>query len=517
MSRRLTLALVVLATVVGTMVPLAPTLYASWRLAVSAQLEKLDAYALRVLDHADAVLADAESALRTIAATPFPPCSPQHIRAMLQITEEALSVANIAYGAGDVVECNAWGKLTHRLERNPIQVEMPNGIGLVLNWRPTSFGVDRAMLVLRLREYGVLVDQKHFFNDWSTSDPFTISDIRTRSGLPLLASHRDRDQPNPPSASDASVQKVSRNWAVTVREPRITFEEHLRANWAVFLPLSAAIALLSAASGLLVLRRQGSPRGELAKALKNRELVAHYQPIIELATGRCIGAEALVRWPRADGSHTPPDAFIPLAEETGLIGCLTDQMIAAVVADLGDLLRSDPHAHVSINISAVDITTGRILTALDRSLDGSGIRPGQIWLEATERSFIDAAGACATLLELRRRGHRTAIDDFGTGYSGLSYIQNLPIDLLKIDRSFISAVNTEAPTRGVTPYIIAMGHELKLQIIAEGVETENQAEYLRAQGVSFAQGWLYAKALPADAFIVFWKAKRRENLSTLNQ
>lgn len=509
MSRGLTWALVVLATVIGTMVPLAPTLYASWLFALSTQQEQLNAYALRVLDHTDAVYADAVSALRTIAAMPFPPCSPQHIRAMLQITEEALSVVNIGYGAGDVVECNSWGILNYRLVRAPVQIEQPDGIGLILNWRPTNFGTDRAILILRLRGYSVLVDQRQFFNEWETPNPFTISEVRTRGGRPIYASYRDRDRPTPPDASDASVEKVSRNWAVTVRQPRITFKEHLQANGAVLLPLSAAIALLSAASGLLVLRRQQAPRTELAKALKKGELVAHYQPIIELATGRCIGAEALVRWPRADGSQTPPDMFIPLAEETGLIERVTDQMLAAVIEDLGDLLRDDPHAHVSINLSAVDITTGRILPVLERVLDGSGIQPRQIWLEATERSFIDVDGARATLLELRRRGHRTAIDDFGTGYSGLNYIQNLPIDLLKIDRSFITAVNTEAPTRDVTPYIIAMGHELKLQIIAEGVETENQAEYLRTQGVSFAQGWLYSKALPASAFLVFWTAKRR--------
>ncbi len=509
MSRRLTWALVVLATVIGTVVPLAPTLYVSWRLALSAQQEQLDAYALRVLDHIDAVYANAESALRTIAATPFPPCSSQQISAMLQITEEALSVVNIGYGSGDVVECNSWGPLTYRLERAQTQVAQPDGIGLSLNWRPTNFGTDRALLILRLHGYSVLVDQRQFFNAWETPNPYTISGVRTRAGLPIYASYRDQDRPAPPEAGDASVEKVSRNWAVTVRQPRITFQDHLQANRAVLLPLSAAIALLSAASGLLVLRQQRSPRGELARALKNGELVAHYQPIIELATGRCIGAEALVRWPRADGSQTPPDMFIPLAEETGLIGRVTDRMLAAVVEDLGDLLRNDPHAHVSINLSAADITTGRILPVLERVLDGSGIQPRQIWLEATERSFIDVDGARTTLLELRRRGHRTAIDDFGTGYSGLNYVQNLPIDLLKIDRSFITAINTEAPTRDVTPYIIAMGHELKLQIIAEGVETENQAEYLRAQGVSFAQGWLYSKALPAAAFIVFWAARRR--------
>jgi len=308
--------------------------------------------------------------------------------------------------------------------------------------------------------------------------------------------------------AQARGERAADGWTVVARQPRLTFREHMRNAEFVFVTAGLLLAGFFACFIIWLLRRRLSPRSELALAVSNREFIAHYQPIIALATGCCIGAEALVRWRRPDGALVRPDLFIPLAEDTGLVQPITDQVVEAVVADLGGLLRADRRLHIAINLGAADISSGRILPVLVRTLEGTGIEPQQIWLEATERGFVDIEGARRTLAELRRRGHMTAIDDFGTGYSGLKYLQRLPVDALKIDKSFIDAVDTEAPTSHVTEHIIQLARELKLRIVAEGVESETQAAYLRQRGVDFAQGWLFSRALPAEDFIAFCEANR---------
>ena len=168
---------------------------------------------------------------------------------------------------------------------------------------------------------------------------------------------------------------------------------------------------------------------------------------------------------------------------------------------------ADRSLHVAINLCASDIETGRVLDVLERALAGSGIEAQQIWLEATERGFINVDAARATLEKARARGHAVAIDDFGTGYSSLASLQSLPLDALKIDKAFVDTIATDAATSSVTPHIIAMARGLKLQIVAEGIETQAQADYLAAQQVEFGQGWLFAKALPAPEFLTFYNAR----------
>ena len=211
-----------------------------------------------------------------------------------------------------------------------------------------------------------------------------------------------------------------------------------------------------------------------------------------------------MRWRRPDGSIVRPDLFVPLAEESGLITAITDQVIDAVIADLNELLVAERSLHVAINLCADDVKTGRVLPVIQNALEHTGIWPQQIWLEATERGFVDIDSARATIVRARELGYSVAIDDFGTGYSSLQYLQGLPLDALKIDKSFIDTIGRNTATSSVTSHIIDMAKTLNLYIIAEGVETEAQAAYLRARNVDFAQGWLLGKAQPAQEFKAFY-------------
>ena len=189
--------------------------------------------------------------------------------------------------------------------------------------------------------------------------------------------------------------------------------------------------------------RRLSPRGQLTDAVRRHQFIVAYQPIVDLATRRCVGAEALVRWKHHD-RIVRPDHFIPLAEHRGLIQAITDQVLDTVLLELGDFLKRYPEYYVSVNLSAQDLTTHRFLDVLGPAIARQGVRPQQIRIEATERSFLDADAAKEVISAFREAGHAVYLDDFGTGYSSLSHLQNFRIDGLKIDKSF---VDTSGRTR----------------------------------------------------------------------
>lgn len=238
----------------------------------------------------------------------------------------------------------------------------------------------------------------------------------------------------------------------------------------------------------------------LRLALRYDEFEVDYQPLVDLASGRCVGAEALVRWRRSDGQRVRPDLFIPQAEESGLIIGITHSVIKRVISDQAELLRANPELYISLNLAAADIVDGAFKNVAAQALKGANVPATQLVYEVTERGLIDVERAVELLGELRRAGHRIAIDDFGTGYSSLSYLQHLPVDILKIDKCFVDALGTEAVSSPVAAHIVQMAQSLGLKVVAEGVERSEQAQLLIGLGAQIGQGWLFAKPLDAKSF-----------------
>jgi EAL domain-containing protein (putative c-di-GMP-specific phosphodiesterase class I) len=245
---------------------------------------------------------------------------------------------------------------------------------------------------------------------------------------------------------------------------------------------------------------------DLRAALADDQFRVYFQPIIELASGTVHKAEALIRWQHPVRGMVSPAEFIPLAESTGLIVDIGNWVFRETVRWVAQWRREcHPEFQVSINQSPVEFQrdTGSHASWIGHLLAHD--LPGQaIAVEITEGLLLDArAGITDKLLQLRDAGIQVAIDDFGTGYSSLSYLKKFDIDYLKIDQSFVRNLGTDASDLALSEAIIVMAHKLGLKVVAEGVETAEQCALLRAIGCDYAQGYLFARPMPAGEFNVW--------------
>jgi diguanylate cyclase (GGDEF)-like protein/PAS domain S-box-containing protein len=240
----------------------------------------------------------------------------------------------------------------------------------------------------------------------------------------------------------------------------------------------------------------------LRKALERQEFLLHFQPQIDVATGRIIGAEALVRWRHPDLGMVAPNDFIPLAEETGLIMPIGEWVLRAACAQgkawrdegLGEMI-------IAVNLSGRQFRQQPLVHTVDEIVKSTGFDPRCLELEITESILVQNVEETITALKrLKDMGLRVSVDDFGTGYSSLTYLRRFPIDTLKIDQSFTRDIATDPGDAAITAAIIAMAEGLKMAVIAEGVETPEQRDCLRQHGCRLMQGYLFSRPVPADQF-----------------
>lgn len=261
-----------------------------------------------------------------------------------------------------------------------------------------------------------------------------------------------------------------------------------------------ALAILSCAL-FLPWRQRHNPIAEIEAALVAGEFIPYYQPIVDIKNGKVLGAEVLVRWRKRDGTIVSPGVFIPLVESSGLILDLTRSLMRQVCIELGAAIGARPQMYITFNIAPRHFTDAIVLNDVGSIFEGSQIRLSQIVLEITERFEIENLTATRRVIAaLQGLGCRVALDDVGTGHNGLSYILKLGVDIIKIDKLFVEAVQTERHAQAIVETLVALARDLRMQIVAEGVERIDQVEYLREHGINAAQGYVFAPPLPGSAF-----------------
>lgn len=270
-----------------------------------------------------------------------------------------------------------------------------------------------------------------------------------------------------------------------------------------FICMFVILALLSSFVIWRYAFRVMSPYKTLERAIFHGEIIPFYQPVVDQKTGRIGGAEVLARWRLPSGKYILPDAFIPLAEQSGLIIPMTNSLMIQVAKDLIPVSNRLVHPfHISVNISTAHINYPNFVN--DCKIFMSSFPKGNIRfvVEITEREPFESLPKLKDLLTcLRKNGISVALDDFGTGYSNFSYLNELPVDFIKIDRTFVSRVTPDSDSTKLIDCVISMAEKLNLDIIAEGIETAFQANYLTLKGVSYFQGYYFSKPLSRSDFI----------------
>lgn len=250
-----------------------------------------------------------------------------------------------------------------------------------------------------------------------------------------------------------------------------------------------------------IARKKAEMESELHKAITNNELILHYQPQLNLETEALVGLEALLRWQHPVKGMIAPDLFIPLAEESGLIQKIGEWVYHTACAQLRTWLDSGLNPpRLAVNVSGAELLQADLLGTIKRAMRTHNIPGARLEVEITENLMMqNLEKGIALINSLRDLGIAIAIDDFGTGYSSLAYLKKLPIHRLKIDRAFVRDLPDNANDKAIAKAIIAMGESLGMEILAEGVETREQQNFLRAQGCTFGQGYLFSRPLPAQA------------------
>jgi sensor c-di-GMP phosphodiesterase-like protein len=249
-------------------------------------------------------------------------------------------------------------------------------------------------------------------------------------------------------------------------------------------------------------RYRKNPIVEIERGLKANEFVPYFQPILDITSGKLIGAEVLVRWRKSDGTIVPPASFIPLAESSGLIFDMTRALMKRVCAEAGNAFGQRPRLMIAFNMTAAHFLDDKTVMQVHDLFAASPIALTQVVLEVTERQPLeDLETARRVVAGLQVHGVRVAIDDVGTGHGGLSYLLKLGVDILKIDKLFIDAIGAERYSTTIIKSLCELAHGMRMEIVAEGVETFDQVAYLRDQGVRYAQGYVFAPPLPCASFL----------------
>lgn len=466
----------------------------------------LNAYADLVLDHAELVASASVKALDRAAALPGPACTEEDLSDLRQLAIQSHYVRDVGRVADGAVRCTAsWGvfavpsplpppdrrvrgfALWHALPGvfgADIAADMAARDGVVVTTSPIAFDrVSRAPAGM-----GVVVatrDGKHLFQRFGDSQGVTVGEAASALdvGATRLAWRCS-------TAFDICVSARKSGSSVLV-EP-----------WWFSLSLAVLGALAGAGIALAVheyRERRRSLLAQLRRAIDGQGLSMVYQPIRALSDRQLLGVEALARWRTEDGREIPPDRFVPLAERDGLGTCMAKRLVRIALGEMAGRLRGNAAFYLSINLTSQDLLDRNFRRYVHDEVRRLGLRPHQIVLELTERATADHHDLAACMLELKSLGYRFYVDDFGTGYSNFAHLTELPITAIKMDRRFTRAIGTASAVTQVVQSIAAMAAALDLDLIVEGVETEEQASHmLSLVPGGIGQGWLLGRPVASD-------------------
>lgn len=509
LRRDKTLAGFALTALVGTVLLFGVLTWFLWRESVGAEQKRVADMAQTLGQNTDNLVKGAKATLDKLDKLPENSCSKAHLRAMEKAAVEYPYIRAISYWHAAKRLCSVGFLQTAPLM--PRRADHIYKSGVIAWWPSAQTRVDGVELFLmRYGSHEMAIDPRMLLQ----AAPLKGYQVGLWvQGLRMAMKPVDAKLPAPSSLPEGLTvdrkhnRLISRVALDTVFPIDIVVAEPMSSFWSRYrqtLEIAVLVGLVLAGLWVYGIWRYGRYRmslaGELREALRKNRVQVLYQPVIDLSTGHCTGAEALARWQRDDGTYVNQDVFIRVAEEAGLEALLTRRVLETILHELGGLLREQPRLAINLNLTGKDLEGREFHGFLSNSLETAEIAPQSINLEITERALVHSAEVHALIHAFRELGHQVAVDDFGTGYSSLSYLESFELDTLKIDKSFVSVIGKEAVTSNVIFHVIEMAKDLGLQIVAEGAETYEQVQWLKEQGVHYGQGFFFSKPLTAAQF-----------------
>ena len=485
--------------------------------AVHGTEARLDRYAKYLLHYAEAFNSEINTTLDAVNASPYSFCSDEDIARLRMLVFQGHLVKDIGRVRNEKLYCTSTiGRLDQPIQwRNPDLVT-PSGKSIWLNIplisAPGMSGditqSGEADFIAAHDAFGHLRQAPMTYTTTLTNR--VTNQVLYTAGEPLqLTNSEIFEERDLVRRNTFYVARCSAEFAPCM-VTGISLQDawHMESSMITGFVEIGCMAGLALGCTLLLQPRKRSLATQLRRALRRNLITVVYQPIVDVKTGKVLGAEALARWTDEDGNYVRPDVFVAAAEELGIIGKLTRVVLRQIVAELAPFLRAHPEFHINVNIAAADLADPQFLPMLERLLHRHGIASKSINLELTERSTADHHLAISSISKLRERGHEFYIDDFGTGYSSLSYLNELAVDAIKIDRAFTDAVGTGSLTAVIVPQILAMANTLKVKVVVEGVERAEQSEYFaNLNQLILAQGWHFGEAVPARELLSLLESK----------
>ena len=473
---------------------------------------RLDNYANRILLESITSSAESRAVLATMNSSPYAFCSDDEIEYFRELIFQSQFLKAAGRMQGGRISCSTTsGRPAFAQPQFTPRIARKDGSKIYKNLTPFRVD-DQDVIAIQLGDSFVVYNP---FNLVSLDAPpmhFTATaiDSFTRQGDPLLG-----QIPNVKKnilMRDGKVKVGNTLYATrcstdgeTCMTANISIPDALAVGRGLSLTYLAIGAVSGAFIGLLfplLYSRNKSVEQQLLRAIRADALTVAYQPIVDLATGRIVEAEALVRWTDEYKNAVGPDIFIKIAEERGFVGQITKLVLRHVLRDFGSTMRARSTFRVNVNIAASDLADSDFLPMVEHALADAEVAPRNLGIEITESYTARQQVARNTILRLRQKGHYVAIDDFGTGYSSLAYLHDLSVDAIKIDKAFTKAIGTDAVTVSILPQILTMAETLKLRVVVEGIETQTQADYFAASNQQIhAQGWLFGRPVPARMFL----------------
>lgn len=514
---------VAIAVAVGSVAVVAPiwiSIQLAWNEALANAETRVQSYASNLVLRSEDAAIQLNDARSLLNATHYPPCSSDEVALMQELAVTSNYIQAIGRLSGNQLTCSSL------VTTAPIDIGSANLItesGAEERFNVWIFkGQNHPLLVVSQDGFAFVLDSS-LMEDLPHNGPeisvgiFVPSQPQPRVISAVnggISSSWLRAIPKGTSTTFLDggylvsiVRAQQADIAAVAAYPSVYIRQQLRPFTLIFIPMGLLCACGLAWAVTQISRARLSLPYALRSAAKRKEFYVEYQPIVNLTTRRWIGAEALVRW-RRDGRIVRPDEFIPTAENSGVITLITACVAEIVAKDLPAMLAIEPDFYVSMNLSGPDLFNTDTAYMLRNVIVTSHARPCNLQVETTERHFLQADLTRWAIAAIRSMGIEVAIDDFGTGYSSLSCIETLGLDTLKIDKSFVDTIATDGATSQVVHHIIGMAHSLGMSMVAEGVETVTQAEFLRVRGVQYAQGWLFARPMAIAALCASLRAQQ---------